>query len=121
MTKKNAPKRPKVVWVGNTPITPITARESRKINQRTRKRREKLRKRYPEIHGRVVDYLTYSIDDGALFLNVTFKDRTIFSLRFACEIFIVGADFGDSERRLRDYARLYEANSEVTSCSHPMP
>jgi len=107
VTKKNAPKRPKVVWVGNTPITPITARESRKINQRTRKRREKLRKRYPEIHGRVVDYLTYSIDDGALFLNVTFKDRTIFSLRFACEIFIVGADFGDSRSGDLEITRDY--------------
>ena len=33
MTKKRAPKKPKVVWVGGTPITPITAKERRKIQK----------------------------------------------------------------------------------------
>ena len=27
MTKKRGPNKPKVVWVGSTPITPITAKE----------------------------------------------------------------------------------------------
>ena len=31
MTKKREPKKPKVVWVGSTPITPITDKERRKI------------------------------------------------------------------------------------------
>ena len=29
MTKEREPKKPKVVWVGGTPITPITAKQSR--------------------------------------------------------------------------------------------
>jgi len=95
MTKKREPKKPKVVWVGSTPINPITDKESRKIDKRIRKRREKLRQRYPEVHGKVVDYISHSIDDGTLFFGVAFKDKTSFSLRFTCEMFIVGADFAD--------------------------
>src|SRR5208283_947606 len=76
MTKKRGPKKPKIVWVGGTPITPITAKESRRIDKRIRKHREKLRKRYPEVHGKVVDYISHSIDDGTLFFSVAFKDKT---------------------------------------------
>lgn len=95
MTKKHRAKKPKIVWVGSTPITPITNKESKKIDKRIRKRREKLRQRYPEVHGRVVDYISHSIEDGTLFFSVAFRDKTNFSLRFACEMFIVGADFAD--------------------------
>ena len=31
MTKKRGAKEAKIVWVGSTPITPITDKESRKI------------------------------------------------------------------------------------------
>lgn len=96
MTKNRASKKPKVVWVGSTPITPITTKQSKELDKRLQMRREKLRKRYPEVHGRVVDYISHSIDDGTLFFNVAFKDKTIFSLRFACKMFIVGADFMDT-------------------------
>ena len=109
MTKKRGPKKPNIVWVGNTPITPITAKESRKIDKRIRKRREKLRKRYPEVHGKVVDYIGHSIEDGTLFLSVAFKDKTNFSLRFACGIFIGGADFADMQtgdlEMIREYTK----------------
>jgi len=95
MTKKRGPEKPKVVWVGSTPITPITAKEHRELAKRIRKRREQLRKVYPEVHDKVVDYISHSIDDGTLCMSVCFKDKTIFSFRFACEIFIVGADLSD--------------------------
>lgn len=107
MTKKRAPKKPKVVWVGNTPITPITAKQSKELDRRIQKRKERLRKRYPEVHGRVVDYITHSIDDGTLFFSVVFKDKTNFSLRFACEMFIVGADFGDTRTGDLEIVREY--------------
>src|SRR6266478_3306887 len=106
MSKKRGPKKPKIVWVGSTPITPITAKESRKIDKRIRKRHEKLRKRYPEVHGKVVDYISYSIEDGTLFFSVAFKDKTNFSLRFACQMFIVGADF--AEMRTGDLEMIRE-------------
>lgn len=66
------------------------------MDKRIQKRRERLRKRYPEVKGRVVDYISHSIDDGTLFFSVAFTDKTMFSLRFACEMFIAGADFMDT-------------------------
>jgi hypothetical protein len=83
------------VWVGSTPITPITDKERRETDKRIRKHHEKVRQRYIEVHDRVVDHISHSIEDGSLFFTVAFKDKTTFSLRFACKIFITGADFGE--------------------------
>jgi len=38
MTKKRGPKKPKVVWVGSTPVTRISAKEQRELAKRIRKR-----------------------------------------------------------------------------------
>ena len=95
MTKKRGPKKPKVVWVGSTPIAPISAKGHRELEKRIRKRHKKLRKVYPEIHGKVVDFITNTIDDGTLYFTVRFKDKTSFCLRYACDMFIVGADLSD--------------------------
>ena len=64
----------------------------------------------PEVRGKVVDYITHSIDDGTLYFGVWFKDKTGFSLRYACDMFVVGADFSDwktgDEKIIRRYLRL---------------
>jgi hypothetical protein len=52
-------------------------------------------RRYPGVQGKVVDYISHSIDDGTLCVNVCFMDKTLFSLRFACDIVIVVADMSD--------------------------
>jgi hypothetical protein len=52
-------------------------------------------RRYPGVDGKVVDYISHSMEDGTLCVNVCFKDNTAFSLRFACDMFIVGADISD--------------------------
>jgi hypothetical protein len=52
-------------------------------------------RRYPGVQGKIVDYISHSIDDGTLCVNVCFKDKTLFSLRFACDISIVSADISD--------------------------
>ncbi len=102
-------KKPKVVWVGGTPVTPISAKEHRKINKRIKKRYERLRKRHPEVHGKVVDFISHSIEDGTLYFNVRFKDKTDFSLRYACDMFVVGADISDAKTGdleiIREYMR----------------
>lgn len=105
--KKSTLKKPKVVWVGSTPITPITAQQSRELDRRIQMRKERLRKRYPDVHGRVVDYVSHSIEDGTLFVNVVFKDKTNVSFRFACEMVIVGADFGDTRTGDLEIVREY--------------
>ena len=40
MTKKHSPNKPKVAWVGNTPVTPITPKEQRELAKRVRKRQD---------------------------------------------------------------------------------
>jgi hypothetical protein len=85
----------KVVMVGNTPITAISAKEQRKIKKRIEKRHEQLRKRYPEVHGKVVDFISHSVADGTLYFSVRFKDKTNFSVRYSCGMFAVGADISD--------------------------
>jgi hypothetical protein len=66
-------------------------------------------RRYPGVKGKVVDYISHSIDDGTLCLNVSFKDKTLFSLRFACDMFIVSADMSDWKtgdyKMLREYMK----------------
>jgi hypothetical protein len=52
-------------------------------------------RRYPGVQDKVVDYISHSIDDGTLCMNVCFKDKTLFSLRFACDMSIVSADISD--------------------------
>jgi hypothetical protein len=63
-------------------------------------------RRYPGVDGKVVDYISHSIEDGTLCVNVCFKDKTLFSLRFACDIFIVGGDISDW--KTGDYALIRE-------------
>jgi hypothetical protein len=63
-------------------------------------------RRYPGVHGKVVDYISHSIEDGTLCVSVCFKDKTLFSLRFACDIFIVSGDISDW--KTGDYALIRE-------------
>jgi hypothetical protein len=83
MTKKT--KKPRVVM----------AKERRKIDQRIKKRYDRLRKMHGEVHGKVVDFISHSIDDGTLYFTVRFTDQTSFCLRYACDMFAVGAELSD--------------------------
>ena len=101
------PKKPRVAWVGTTSVTPITSKERKKLHELTEKRLDMQRSKYPEIRGKVVDYISNSIDDGVLCVNVCFKDKTQFSFRFACDLFIVGADLSDWKAGNYDLIREY--------------
>ena len=101
--------RPKATSAGDTALTPITAKERSNLDERIKKKYDRFRRRYPEIHGKVVDFITHSIEDGTLYFSVRFKDKTDFSLRYGCDMFVVGADFcdfksGDFEM-IREYMR----------------
>lgn len=95
MTKKHVAKKPKIAWVGTTPVTRITPEERKKLHKLMEKRLALRRKRYPEVRGKLVDYITHFVDNGTVFFTVWFKDKTAFSVRFGCDLFIVGADFSD--------------------------
>jgi hypothetical protein len=99
-------RKPKVTWVDGIAITPFTAQERKKIGKRVKKKYERFRKRYPEVHGKVVDFITHSIEDGTLYFSGRFKDKTDFSLRYACDMFVVGADFCDF--KTGDFEMIHE-------------
>jgi hypothetical protein len=77
------------------------------MDKRIKKRQEQLRKRYPEVHGKVVDFITHTIDDGTLYFSVRFKDETSFCLRYACDMFVVGAELSDWKSGNYDIIREY--------------
>jgi hypothetical protein len=83
------------VWAGNTPVTRITHKERRKLHKLMKKRLAMRRKKYPEVRGKVVDYITHSVENTTVYFTVWFKDRTAFSLRYGCDLFVAGADFSD--------------------------
>lgn len=79
----------------NITVTPISAKERRQLDKRIRKRHARLRRRYPEIHGKVVDWIDHNIEDGTLYIGVRFKDKTHFSLSFCPQIVTEGIEFSD--------------------------
>jgi hypothetical protein len=60
-------KKPKTVMVDGIPIKPISPAEHRRLERRIKKKYDRFRRRYPEVHGKVVDFITHSIEDGTLF------------------------------------------------------
>jgi len=57
-------------------MTQITAEERRQIEKRSKQREARLRRKYPEAHGKIVDFITHTIDDGTLYFTVRFTDKT---------------------------------------------
>jgi hypothetical protein len=100
-------KQRKAVRVGASPVTPITAKERRRIDKAIKKKYARFRRKYPEVHGKVVDFITNSIEDGMLYFTVGFTDKTDFSLRYACNMFVVGADFCDFKTGNFEMIRQY--------------
>jgi len=65
-------KKSKIVMVDGIPIKPISAAEHWRIDRRIKKKNEKRRKRYREVHGKRVDWISYWIEEGTLFFTVRF-------------------------------------------------
>ena len=107
MSKKRGPKKPSVTMTGGTPITPATARQRRELDQRTKQLYDRLRRRYPEVHGKVVDFISHSVEDGTLYVTVRFTDMTEFSFRFGSEMFVAGIDLSDWQTGDGDIIREY--------------
>lgn len=107
-------KKPKIVWVGSTPVTPITAKERRQISKRIKKRYERLRKRYKEIHGKRVDWIDHHYEEGLLYVGIRFVDKTYFSLQFSPQIVTEGIEFSDMKTGddviLKEYYRRQDDN-----------
>jgi len=88
-------KKQKTVKVCSIQLTPITAKERRNLDKKLRQQNQKLRDRYHEIHGKVVDWVSHSVEEGSLYISIRFKDKTDFSLRFSPRIVTDGIDLSD--------------------------
>ena len=73
----------------------LSPKGRKEIGKRLRRRHEALRKKYPEVHGKVVDFITHNVEDGTLYFTVRFTDKTAFSLQYQCDISPVGTELGD--------------------------
>jgi hypothetical protein len=76
-------------------MAPITPMERRKLETGSKQREARLRRKYPEVHGKVVDFISHTIDDGTLYFTVRFTDQTSFCVRYACDMFPVGIELSD--------------------------
>ena len=102
-------RKSRTVRVGNITVTAITAKEHRRLEKRIKRCHQKLRSRYREIHGKVVDWVNYSFEEGSLYVSIRFKDKTDFSLRFSPQIVTDGIDLSDINtgdfKLIREYYR----------------
>ena len=88
-------KKRKAVQVEGSPVTPITAKERRRIDRSIKKKYERFRRKYPEVHGKKVDWISHWYEEGLCFFSVRFTDGKNFSV--ACHPVIVTdtIDFSD--------------------------
>ena len=107
MIKKRGPKKRKGVPVGDTRVTPASATQRQGLDQRSKKLYDQLRRKYPEVHGKVVDFISHSVEDGTLYVTVRFTDMTEFSFRFGSEMFVAGIDLSDWQTGNGDIVREY--------------
>lgn len=100
-------KKLKVVWVGNTPVTPITAKERREIDKKIKKRYDKLRRRYKEVRGKSVDWISHNYEEGLLYVGIRFMDGHYFSLSFSPQIMTEGIEFSDMSSGDDEILKVY--------------
>ncbi len=88
-------KKPEAVMVDGIPIKPISLAEHRRLDRRIKKKYEKLRRRYPEVHGKKVDWISHWHEEGYLSFNVRFTDGKNFSILCSPTIVTDFVDFSD--------------------------
>jgi len=96
----------KVVPTSRTPVPPMT-KERKKIQKEIERTYDKLCNKYPEILGKSVDFVQQSVSDGILYVGIRFTDKTVFSLRYGCDMLIVGADYLDGKTGDYEVIREY--------------
>jgi hypothetical protein len=105
-------KKPKTVRVGDIEVTPITAAERRAIDRKIEKRYERLRKRYKEIRGKRLDWISHSHEEGLLYVGIRFTDGTYFSLQFSPQIVTEGIEFSDMSSGDDEILKVYYRRRE---------
>src|SRR5882762_3653039 len=103
--------KPKAVQVGNITVAPISAKQQKVLEEKIKKRHERLRRRYREVHGKILDWVSHSlVEDGSLYVSIRFMDKTEFSLQFSAKILTDSIDLSDVStgnfKMIREYSRM---------------
>ena len=105
--------KPKAVQVGNVTVAPISAKQQKILEEKIKKRHERLRRRYREVHGKIVDWVSHSlVEDGSMYVSIRFMDKTEFSLQFIAKILTDSIDLSDVStgnfKMIREYYRMQD-------------
>lgn len=83
--------------------------ELRAIDNRIKKREDKHRRHYKEVHGKKVDFVKHWVEENILFVSVRFLDGTNFSIQYEPTVELAGVDYSDmrsgDEVILKEYFR----------------
>ena len=86
--------------------------EHKRLEKRIQQKHEKLRKRYREVHGKKVDWISHWIEEGILFFTVRFTDGKCFSVAHTPCFILDTVNFSDmstgDEVILKEYCRRKE-------------
>ena len=101
--------KPKTIQVGNITVTQISPKEREILAQKIKQRHERLRNRYREIHNKIVDWVSHSVEEGSVYVCIRFRDKTEFSLQFSPQIQTDSIDLSDMTtgnfKMIREYYR----------------
>ena len=79
-------KRARAVRGSSVEMIPMPAKERKRLDAAMKRTDEKLRSRYREVHGKVVDWITHTVENGSLYVGIRFKDKTDLALCFSPKI-----------------------------------
>src|SRR6266849_2879488 len=94
-TRMPKKKKTKAVMADGIPIKPVSPAEQRRVDRRIKKKYEKLRRRYPEVHGKKVDWISHGYEEGYMYFNVRFTDGKNFAISCSPAIVTDFVDFSD--------------------------
>ena len=104
--------KPKTVRVVNVTVTQISPKERELLAEKIKQRHDLLRDRYREIHGQIVDWVSYSFRDGSLYVSIRFMDKTDFSLHFSLKILTESIDLSDMSTGNLEMIRRYPKRAD---------
>jgi hypothetical protein len=104
--------KPKTVRVGNVTMTQISPKERELLAEKIKQRHDLLRNRYREIHGKIVDWVSYSFGDGSLYVSIRFMDKTDFSFQFSLKILTDSIDLSDMSTGNFEMIRRYPKRAD---------
>jgi hypothetical protein len=105
-------KKPAPMADGLVPLKPVSKAEHRRLSKLIESRDRKLRKKYPEVHSKRVDWIDFWHEEGLFFFTVRFTDGKEFGMTCRAEVVTTGVDFSDMSSGddviLREYYRRRE-------------